>query len=247
MFSIKNFAICKQNVIILFGGVVMKIGDNIKKIRKNKGITQKDLAKMLDDMPVSTLANYENNHRQADVQTLNKIAEALKVSFDDLFGISRIFSQLILDELEIPILRMYGITDTLEILSEELKIKYSDLEKVASGIELSSENQLKLVKFLYEIDYPHFLSFCEKNSRFILDNKDLNTLYLNSLSNEFIKLDNSKYLAFKNYLLVTFGDRINEFTNEDSLRDIEEETSKFLEFALYKLEKEYYEEDDNEE
>jgi transcriptional regulator with XRE-family HTH domain len=62
----------------------MKIGKNIKRIRKVKEISQKDLAGMLDNMPVSTLANYENNHRQPDVNTLNKIANALGVSLDTL-------------------------------------------------------------------------------------------------------------------------------------------------------------------
>jgi transcriptional regulator with XRE-family HTH domain len=65
----------------------MKIGDNIKKIRKEKGISQKSLAKMLDNMPVSTLANYENNYRIPDIKTVAKIANILQVDINDLIGI----------------------------------------------------------------------------------------------------------------------------------------------------------------
>lgn len=54
------------------------IGDKIKEIRKSRKISQKDLAKKLE-MPVSTLANYENNHRKPSIDTLYKIAAALDV------------------------------------------------------------------------------------------------------------------------------------------------------------------------
>ena len=56
----------------------MKIGDNIKRFRIDKGIKQKDFAKMLD-IPVSTLANYEINNREPNIETLNKIAKALDI------------------------------------------------------------------------------------------------------------------------------------------------------------------------
>ena len=62
----------------------MNIGSNIKKIRKDKGILQKTFAEMLGNMPVSTLANYENNHRVPNIETLDKIATALGVEIRTL-------------------------------------------------------------------------------------------------------------------------------------------------------------------
>ncbi|MDU6274048.1 MAG: helix-turn-helix transcriptional regulator [Clostridiales bacterium] len=56
----------------------MKIGDNIKKLRQQKGIKQKDLAAMLH-MPVSTLANYENNKREPSFDTIWDICQALDI------------------------------------------------------------------------------------------------------------------------------------------------------------------------
>ena len=58
------------------------LGDKIKQIRKTKNISQREFAKILA-IPVSTLANYENNHRQPNIETLNKISEALGVSITD--------------------------------------------------------------------------------------------------------------------------------------------------------------------
>lgn len=62
----------------------MNIGNKIKQLRNEKGISQKEFARILNNMPVSTLANYENNHREPNIETLTKIATALGVSINDL-------------------------------------------------------------------------------------------------------------------------------------------------------------------
>lgn len=59
------------------------IGENIKKYRKALNISQKDLANKLN-MPISTLANYENDHREPNIDVLNKIATALGVTINDI-------------------------------------------------------------------------------------------------------------------------------------------------------------------
>ena len=56
----------------------MKLGDKIKQIRTLKGISQKDFATKLK-MPISTLANYENNHREPKLEILTQIANVLNV------------------------------------------------------------------------------------------------------------------------------------------------------------------------
>lgn len=60
------------------------LGDKIKQIRKDKKISQKDFAEILE-IPVSTLANYENNHREPNIDTLKKISNALGISPVELF------------------------------------------------------------------------------------------------------------------------------------------------------------------
>lgn len=65
---------------------IIQIGSKIKKIRRKKGIKQKDLAKKIN-IPVSTLSNYENNYREPDYKTILNIANALKVSIFELMSL----------------------------------------------------------------------------------------------------------------------------------------------------------------
>lgn len=60
------------------------LGDKIKQIRKDKKISQKEFAEILE-IPVSTLANYENNHREPNMETLKKISKALDISPTEFF------------------------------------------------------------------------------------------------------------------------------------------------------------------
>ena len=63
----------------------MNIGNNIKKYRKIKGLTQIQLAEKIGVSTI-TIKNYENNRRQPSLETLNKIAEALNVSVSELIS-----------------------------------------------------------------------------------------------------------------------------------------------------------------
>ena len=46
---------------------IIKVGSNIKKIRKDKKMSQKDMAKILN-IPCSTYSNYENNNREPSAE-----------------------------------------------------------------------------------------------------------------------------------------------------------------------------------
>lgn len=63
----------------------MSIGQNIKNARAIKGISQKELASMLN-IPPSTLANYENNHRKPSIFVLQEISSFLDTNIDILTG-----------------------------------------------------------------------------------------------------------------------------------------------------------------
>ena len=62
----------------------IKIGDKLKNLRKEKGISQKDMAKLLN-IPYSTYSNYENNNRTPSTDTLFQISKILKVDVSTLF------------------------------------------------------------------------------------------------------------------------------------------------------------------
>ena len=60
------------------------IGDNVKKLRKKKGLTQDALARKAD-IPYTTLTKLESNVvKKPSVQTIAKIAKALNVDMETL-------------------------------------------------------------------------------------------------------------------------------------------------------------------
>ena len=57
----------------------MKVGENIRKLRKNKKLTLKDLGLKVD-LSEQAIGQYERGDRTPNLEILNKIAEALDVS-----------------------------------------------------------------------------------------------------------------------------------------------------------------------
>ncbi|WP_034045364.1 helix-turn-helix domain-containing protein [Wocania ichthyoenteri] len=62
---------------------LMSFGDNLKKIRADKDISQGDLAKMID-VHATHISRYERNLTSPTIDVAKKIADALEVSTDAL-------------------------------------------------------------------------------------------------------------------------------------------------------------------
>lgn len=78
--------------ILLLGGDILTLGQNIKKYRKQKGLTQSELAEMIDLKSI-TIRKYESDDREPSIETITKIAEALgvpvsKLIEDDTFNLT---------------------------------------------------------------------------------------------------------------------------------------------------------------
>ena len=116
---------------------IIKIGENIKKIRKNKGLAQKEVAKMLG-IPLSTYSNYENDNREPSEETIEKIAYILDVTVSELLG--------------------FEVVNTNgEIVSMEGEFnKYKEdhkkeIEVIAEKIsQLSNKERIKLLSIVFE-------------------------------------------------------------------------------------------------
>ncbi|HCW53530.1 MAG TPA: XRE family transcriptional regulator [Clostridium sp.] len=115
---------------------IIKVGNNIKRIRKDKKISQKDMAKMLN-IPSSTYSNYENNNREPSAKLLKKIADILDVNISDLLSInikernSTAFNKYLSDD-----------SSTIEIIEKliklcEFNIKFNEFSNNNYGIEES--------------------------------------------------------------------------------------------------------------
>lgn len=63
----------------------MNIGENIKRFRKEHGLTQKELGERLN-MTQSAIGQFENNTTSPKLETIEKIAAALEITAFDLMG-----------------------------------------------------------------------------------------------------------------------------------------------------------------
>lgn len=143
----------------------MNIGDNIKKFRMAKKISQKDFAKILDNMPISTLANYENNHREPNIETLVKMAIVLGVEVGELVtGIKKTLSnKLITHTLDCEYLSIGNSNSEetpLEIISKKTQISVEALKDcIEKNKDLSIDEQIRLFHFSANYDDPGFEYF----------------------------------------------------------------------------------------
>lgn len=62
-----------------------EIAKNIKKYRKEKGLTQKDLANMVG-VNNSAVSNWESGQNSIDIEILFKVCKALGVNISDIYG-----------------------------------------------------------------------------------------------------------------------------------------------------------------
>lgn len=58
----------------------------LNKLRKLKGVSQKQLANELGDINQQTISHYETGTREPNIQTLIKLADYFDVSIDYLVG-----------------------------------------------------------------------------------------------------------------------------------------------------------------
>ena len=63
--------------------IFKRLGQNLKRIREEKGMTQGDICRALD-IDRGFISSIENGKRNPTVSTLKKIADVLGVSVDEL-------------------------------------------------------------------------------------------------------------------------------------------------------------------
>lgn len=64
-------------------GISKKLGQNIKRIREQKEMTQGDICRSLN-LDRGYISSIENGKRNPTLSTLKKLADALRVSVDEL-------------------------------------------------------------------------------------------------------------------------------------------------------------------
>ncbi len=113
----------------------MNIGANIKKIRKEQGLTQKELGERLN-MSQSAIGQFENNKSTFKVETLEKIANALNVEPKTLLENCSTFSNPYLIE---SYKELYAFDDYIASLGYDISVEsHSDYDlyvKENGGVE----------------------------------------------------------------------------------------------------------------
>ena len=76
-----------MHLVILYNEVIkMSIGENIRRIRKDKKLTQKELGEKLEGISQQQIGQWENGIKIPKLETIQKIATALEIPMFDLIN-----------------------------------------------------------------------------------------------------------------------------------------------------------------
>lgn len=127
------------------------LGKNIRKLRENAGINQRDFAKMLD-IGNTTLSQYESGARIPSDEVKIKIADYFDVSIDYLLGREREdgIVEIVTREDAVDQLKRINkiLLDEGAITEEEYKYGIKDKEKERKLMEIVK----KAIKFSIEVN-----------------------------------------------------------------------------------------------
>lgn len=188
----------------------MNIGENIKKIRELKNISQDKLSK-LSNMPRTSLGRYERGERIPNVDILNKIACSLDVDIDILIhGLSyEIYDR---DD----VFELYNKVNKKNKLSHFLGFTTdydSDFVSFLNGLSNDMRLYLKLAKYLnltekniynwllsdciyIKYKYNQFIDYSiDKNDlKYFIDKNILKKENINDLINKNLSIENESFL-----------------------------------------------------
>lgn len=108
----------------------MKLGELLAKLRKERGILQKELANYLN-VTVATISNYEKGVHAPDYETLIKLADFFDVSTDYL-------------------LQRTDYRSSISTLNERLLVDYKMCDLLNAILELDQKSMTALVDY-YEL------------------------------------------------------------------------------------------------
>ena len=128
------------------------LGNNIKKLRLSKEMTQEDLGKFLNKTK-NNISQYETEKREPDNDTLKKIADLFEVSVDYLLGRDLSTSNLNLSHHQINIPKEY--TDKYKVTSRDKKQYLEEMKKSNEAFfmndELNEEAKKEMLDLMSEL------------------------------------------------------------------------------------------------
>lgn len=128
----------------------MNIGDNLKKIRKERKINQVDFAKSLD-ISQSYLSDLENGRKNISMNTVQKIAKKINVSVGYLTSGNKMYSDLTENEAKQQILQMKKKLNNNN-KNKETNLKNNLLEIIQKDLSYLEVHYLNNMYNFYELE-----------------------------------------------------------------------------------------------
>lgn len=150
----------------------MNTGENIKKIRKEKGLTQRELGE-LSGISQKQIGLYEQGKRNPKIETLEKIAKGLGV-----------------DKYDIIPLRPFSYKETLYSETYKIDIFIEKIQSLGYDIECSENENVKYYRIKSK-DFKKFVSMSEDDVFELLQNIDY---FLEFLIEKLLKSEKAKDL-----------------------------------------------------
>lgn len=188
----------------------MNVGENIRRIRKSKSMTMKELGAKIG-ITEQGIGNYERGDRNPNLDILSKIADALCISLDELFtDTKRTFSSKLIasvsemnyvylsEDFSVPA-GYDKISQHFEIISKETNISSDSLQRcIDENKELNTDEQIKLIHFWFNYrssqDGTDFEYFINTNHRYIITHPDISKAIKTIFKKEPAKDDFEKML-----------------------------------------------------
>lgn len=176
------------------------LSDNLKKMRKMKHLTQKDLADKVDLAEI-TIRKYESGERKPSIEMIEKLASALQVTPYDLLSTP--------DSLSLTNNRY--INEIINSLTSLSQSPDESIQELARTLELLIDNVTSNTLNRYDIPKPKF-----NNTNYI---NEINKLlyHVCILVNPVQYINNPSYLNFINSIdeFIDFKLTKHHFTKED--------------------------------
>lgn len=136
----------------------IKLGKNIKKIRLDKKLSRKALAKKIGVSEV-TITRYENNDREPNMNTLKKLSEALGVSVIDIIYPTGSDKESAINNFQSIIEEAYYYPELIKAFKTITTFTTSNLSKELDSLSNEQIDELKkLVSEYIEFQLTKFLN-----------------------------------------------------------------------------------------
>jgi transcriptional regulator with XRE-family HTH domain len=138
----------------------ISLGENIKKLRKDKGLTQDKLSE-ITKISIASIQRYESGKRQPNIQTVNKFAQALNVSLDDLVG-----NEYNKSKLELENALQNGADNTPNLISnfkdltkKEVANNFNELVEILEWNDFKNINEDDIFEVIKSKEFYNYLKF----------------------------------------------------------------------------------------